>query len=158
MFQNHLFIWILAILLGVLALVALVASTAGAEDREITPINLWLGSVDDVSVQGLGAECIGSQKGLEELWRIWRIAEPLPLIDFDREIALVITGNGSVLYFESISLSNDGNLVMSHVETLDLVPGFRYAIGTVKRAGVKTVNGHEVPANHVHIVSAPGPR
>jgi hypothetical protein len=108
----------------------------------MTTINFWLGSVADESIRERGVDVVTSQKELEDLWKAWGIEEPLPLIDFNLEIALVITGNGSLLQFNSITVSDEGDLVMSHTESVDLVPGFRYALGTVKRAGI---NGKELP-------------
>jgi len=150
MSHNHVIGWMLLVLLAAAALVAFVASSAGGtEEREIATINFWHGSVADESFRDQGVDFLTNQRALEELWLAWGIEEPLPLIDFNTEIALVITGNGSILRFSGVTVSDHGDLVFGRTESLDLVPGFRYALGTVKRAGIRTINGKDMPRHEI---------
>jgi hypothetical protein len=65
-------------------------------------------------------------------------------VNFDKEILIVTTSVGSKL---SVSGKRDdkGDLKVLALGTSDLHSGFRYAIKSVSREGVKTVNGKELP-------------
>lgn len=84
-----------------------------------------------------------SQKGWDKLVKAWGIKDA-PKVDFDKEILIVGTTVGSRLGI-STKLDDKGNLVVSMIATDDLRPGFKYVIQSVSRAGVKTVNGKEMP-------------
>jgi hypothetical protein len=86
---------------------------------------------------------IVSQKGWEKLAKAWGIKEPAK-VDFDKEILVVGTTVGSRLNL-NLKLDDKGDLKVLGVATADLRPGFRYAIKSVSKAGVKTVNGKELP-------------
>jgi len=122
----------------------LCASNVGNSGRELVPTTYWYGSVDNEAVWK-EVNCVTSELTLARLWRDWGITEPMPVIDFNREVALVITGTGSILRFERITLDEFGNVDMSIIQTADLVTGFRYALATVPREGIRSVRGKELP-------------
>ena len=84
-----------------------------------------------------------SQKGWEKLAKAWSIKEPAK-VNFDKEILVVATTVGSKLTL-STKLDDKGDLKILALATRDLRPGFRYAIKSVSKEGVKTVNGKELP-------------
>jgi len=150
---NSRFVLYLSLLLAVVAVIALGTSGAWADNNDVTPSKTWSGSVDDPELLRDAPACIAHQTMLEKLWKVWAIPDPLPKVDFNKEIVLVITGSGSMLQFESIILNDRGDLKVNAMESLDMVPGFRYIIATVSREGVKTVNGKEVPKVAITIAS-----
>ena len=65
-------------------------------------------------------------------------------MDFGKEILVVATTVGSRLNLDT-KLDEKGDLKVLALATRDLRPGFRYAIKSVGKEGVKTVNGKELP-------------
>lgn len=81
---------------------------------------------------------VASQKRWEKLTKDWGI-KGAPKVDFEKNILVVGFTRGSKL---KVSVEVDGtNLKLNAISTRDLVPGFRYEIVSVPRAGLKTVNG-----------------
>jgi hypothetical protein len=126
------------------ALIALFASEARAQKKPLKFTQEWKGSVADEAEQKGAPECITSAKGLEKLWKAWKIEGKVPKVDFDKEIIVIGTTRGSKLKL-SASLDDKGNLTVLGLGTRDLVPGFRYVMATVPREGVKTVNKKDLP-------------
>jgi hypothetical protein len=103
------------------------------------------GSVEDEKLQKEMPEngVVASTKAWEKLAKAWGIKEPAK-VDFEKEILVVATSVGSKLNV-STKLDNKGDLKVLGLGTRDLRPGFRYAIKSVSREGVKTVNGKALP-------------
>ena len=136
----------LSLLVGVAALAAVVlfTSDALAQKTAVKPSKEWTGSVEDEKLAKGAPECITSAKGLEKLWKAWKIADKVPEVDFTKEIVILGTTRGSKLKLGA-ALDEKGNLMVGGLGTLDLAPGFRYVIATVSKEGVKKVNGKELP-------------
>ena len=83
---------------------------------------------------------IVTKKAWEGLLEAWEVPSPFP-VDFDKHFVVVATSQGSTLKLTTALDDNQGNLAVKVVASLDLRPGFRYALKRVDRAGVKTVNG-----------------
>lgn len=126
----------------VLSAAVVFAIPAVAQDKPTVELS---GSLDDATLQKSAPEngVIVSKKKWEELAKAWKLAEPLPKVDFDKEIIVVATTVGSRLNLKPTL--KDGDLKALAIATRDLRPGFRYAIQTFKKEGVKTVNGKELP-------------
>jgi hypothetical protein len=105
----------------------------------------WSGSVDDEKLMKDAPNCIVSEKELQKIWKAWKIEGNVPGIDFKRFIVLVVLSSGSNLQLQSAVLDKKGNLEPHAIATLDFAPGFRYALGTVVKEGVKTVSGKKLP-------------
>jgi uncharacterized lipoprotein YbaY len=136
--------WILG-----LFVLALIASPAmQAEKKTVKTIKEWSGTVDDTALMKEAPGSITSIKELEKLWEAWKISDPMPTVDFAKEIVVVSTTQGSRLRLALVLDDGSGNLMVGGVGTRDLRPGFRYVIGTVSREGVKTVNGKELPGQN----------
>ena len=133
-------------LVGLVAVAAVVlfTSDALAQKNAVKPSKEWTGSVEDESLAKDAPACITSAKGLERLWKAWKIADKVPEVDFTKEIVVVTTTRGSKLRLAA-ALDEKGNLMVGGLGTRDLAPGFRYVIATVSKEGVKTVNGKELP-------------
>ena len=136
----------LSLLVGVAALAAVVlfTSDALAQKTAVKPSKEWPGSVEDEALEKDAPACVTSAKGLEKLWKAWKIADKVPEVDFTKEIVVVTTTRGSKLRLAA-ALDEKGNLMVGGLGTRDLAPGFRYVIATVSKEGVKTVNGKELP-------------
>jgi len=132
----------LSLLVGVAALAAVVlfTSDALAQKTAVKPSKEWTGSVDDEALEKDAPACVTSAKGLEKLWKAWKIADKVPEVDFTKEIVVVTTTRGSKLRLAA-ALDEKGNLMVGGLGTRDLAPGFRYVIATVSKEGVKTDQG-----------------
>ena len=125
-------------------LVALLAPELRAQAKPVPLTNKWTGSVADAALKKDVPEVITSAKALEKVWNAWMVKGKLPKIDFTKEIVLVGTTSGSRLNLSG-RLDDKGDLQIIGLGTADFGPGFRYVLGTVPRAGVKTVNKKELP-------------
>ena len=133
-------------LVGLVAVAAVVlfTSDALAQKNAVKPIKEWTGSVEDEKLAKGAPECITSAKGLEKLWKAWKLPDKAPEVNFTKEIVVLATTEGSKLKLFA-ALDEKGNLRVGGLGTRDLRPGFRYVIATVSKEGVKTVNGKELP-------------
>jgi hypothetical protein len=123
------------------------ASFSLADDKKDPPkltVDL-AGSVDDEKLAKEAPESgvIVSQKAWEKLAAAWGIKDA-PKVDFSKELLTVATTRGSRLTLTP-KTDDKGDLKVLAISTRDLRPGFRYAIKSVSRDGVKTVNGKELP-------------
>jgi hypothetical protein len=135
---------IFLILTMVLAL-ALPLQAETSKGKPVKPVNQWSGSVDDLSLMKMSPEFILSTQEFEKLWQAWKVAGPVPQVDFAKHLVLVDTTRGSILRFGA-TLDKKGNLQIVSMATKDLRPGFRYVIAVVSREEVKTVNGKKLAA------------
>jgi hypothetical protein len=129
---------------GALALTALAVSEAQGQSQPVKLNKEWKGEVADEGQLKTAPEVITSAKGLEKIWKDWKIEGKMPEVDFAKEIVIIGTTSGSRLNL-SARLDQKGDLQVLGIATRDLRPGFRYVIATVSREGVKTVNKKELP-------------
>jgi hypothetical protein len=122
----------------------LTSSAALAQKTAVKPSQEWSGSISDAKLKKDAQPVITSEKDLEKLWKAWKLADKMPKVDFEKEIVVVITGDGSKLRL-AMSLDQKGNLQVLGLGTRDLAEGFRYVIATVPRKDVKTVNAKDLP-------------
>jgi hypothetical protein len=128
---------------SVLILAAIAVPEAAAQKTKVAVVKTWSGSVDDE--KAAQPEVIISAKALETAWKAWKVAADLPKVDFTKEIVVAVYSGGSKLNIAGADLDEKGNLTVLGFGTRDIRPGFRYVLGTVNKAGVKTVNGKELP-------------
>jgi hypothetical protein len=135
----------LSLLAGCLCAFAL-ASAAPADDKKDPPKSTvdLAGSIDDekLSMEMPPSGVVASQKGWEKLAKAWGLKDP-PKVDFSKELLIVATTRGSRLSLDS--KVENGDLEIRATSTRDLRPGFRYAIKSIPREGIKTVRGKELP-------------
>jgi hypothetical protein len=125
-------------------LVAAVATPeALAQKKKVEITKKWSGSVEDE--KAMKPECITSAKGLEAVWKAWKVAGEVPKVDFDKNLVVAVYSSGSRLNMAGANLDDKGNLEVLGFGTRDIRPGFRYVLGVVSREGVKTVNNKELP-------------
>lgn len=129
--------------LAILLAVCFPLQVFSASKRPVTPSQQWSGSVADLSLSKAVPEVIIAEKDLENLWAVWKVPDPVPKVDFSRELVAVLTTQGSKMRL-SATLDEIGNLEVLGVATRDLRPGFRYVVAVLSREGVKTVNSKEL--------------
>jgi hypothetical protein len=130
-------------LLAGLIVAMAVPSQALAQKKKRDITQKWSGSVDDEKAPK--PDCITSAKGLEAIWKAWKIPGDVPKVDFTKNIVVAVYSVGSKLNLAGVNLDGDGNLEALGFGTRDLRPGFRYVLGVVSREGVKTVNKKALP-------------
>jgi hypothetical protein len=133
--------------LGLVALVTLVAVVSGDAWAQKQPVPLrseMSGSVGDDALLKGTPEFITTAAGFEKLWQQWMLKGKTPIVDFKKDLVVIVTSSGSKLSLTP-KLDEKGNLEVLGVGTLDFRPGFRYVLGVVSREGVKTVNGKALP-------------
>jgi hypothetical protein len=133
--------WVVGVV--TLTAVMLITPLAYADKKPVKPTREWKGSVGDEALWKEAPPYITTAEALEKLWNAWKIGDKRPDVDFSKEIVVLSTTRGSKARLFA-SLDEKGNLVVGGMATRDFVPGFRYVIATVSRAGVKTVNGKEL--------------
>ncbi len=133
---------LICVLFGGLVL-TLAVPQAVAQKKKVDVKMKWDGSVDDE--KALKPDAITSEKGLEAVWKAWKVKGDMPKIDFSKEIVVAVYSVGSKLNMAGVNLDDKGNLTVVGFGTRDIRPGFRYVLGTVSRDGVKTVNGKDLP-------------
>jgi hypothetical protein len=120
-----------------------VASQASAEAKKVDITKQWSGSVEDEKL--MKPECITSTKGLEAVWKAWKVQGDVPTVDFTKDMVVAVYSPGSKLSMAGAKLDDNGNLEVLGFGTRDIRPGFRYVLGVVSRQNVKTVNKKDLP-------------
>jgi hypothetical protein len=125
-----------------------IAGLCLADDKPalVKTTNAWQGSIQDKELKSAAPESgvITKAKDFEALVKAWKVADKVPEVDFDTELILVATTSGSKLSL-SATLDDKGDMKTLPIATRDLGTGFRFVIISVPKAGVKTVNGKELP-------------
>jgi hypothetical protein len=85
---------------------------------------------------------ITTQKEWDVIVKDWNVKNPPP-VDFTRDIVVVGTTTADSLTIAPTV--KDGNLTVAVTEGKGTGDGFRYRFVTVRRAGIKTINGRPLP-------------
>lgn len=140
---------------GLLALVAGVGTAADDKPAPVTPTAEWAGAVEAEGLEKIAPPVVTTAEGWGILWKAWKGADAaVPEVDFDDALVVVSTTRGSVLK-ASYRLTPGGDLTVLAAGTRDLRPGFRYALASVPRAGVVSVNGKPLPASEPLVPALP---
>jgi hypothetical protein len=121
-----------------------VAQQKVVQKKQLKPAKMWSGSVEDERLAKDAPSFLTNTKALAKLWKDWKLTDNMPEVDFKKELVVVTTTRGSKLTL-ALTLDERGDLRVGGISTRDLRPGFRYIIATVSNAGVKSVNGKELP-------------
>jgi len=128
-----------------LALVALLVPAALAEKKQVKPAEEIKGSVADADLAKDSPKIVVSDKGLENLWKKWKLTDKMPKVDFEKNIVVIATTVGSRIN-NSFELDTEtGNLSVKGIATSDFGQGFRYVLYVVPKEGVKTIDNKELP-------------
>ena len=80
-----------------LAALAWLTPEALADKKLVQPPKEWTGSVADETLLKDAPECLTGPKGFNKLWNGWKIADPVPEVDFAKQIVVVAVTRGSRL-------------------------------------------------------------
>jgi len=83
----------------------------------------------------------------EKVWKGWRAGEKLPAIDFEKQIAIILTVSGANKIESPEVVINDQGNVRVPIPTSTLLPDdgrIGYKIIIINRSGVVSVNGKSV--------------
>lgn len=121
-------------------------ATMMVADGPIEPLGTWGGVVADERLKGLaeGRSAIVDGDEFAELWKGWREDEPIPQIDFNKELVLVAVADGPNRVAMTPRMGEGGDLKTDAVATLIGGPGFGYQLVRVSRDGIKTINGKAI--------------
>jgi hypothetical protein len=87
---------------------------------------------------------IVTQKEYDRVTRAWNVENP-PKVDFDKELVLVASARSSQMTIEP-KLDETGDLRVNVLTNKDDTAGVtRYALRSVLRNGVRTINGKPIP-------------
>jgi hypothetical protein len=136
---------LVSVALAGLVLSMIAVPEAAAQKKKVEVSKTWNGSVDDEKLMKDAPQAIVSQKGLEAIWKAWKVAGDAPKVDFTKDMVVAVYSRGSKLNLSGANLDDKGNLEVVGFGTRDLRDGFRYVLGAVSRDGVKTINGKELP-------------
>lgn len=116
------------------------------DKEELKAIRSWSGVFRNEADQALSRKApaegfLSTDQEWAALWKAWRGSEPVPAIDFGKEIVLVKTSDGPNQMGVRAFLDKQGNLTTESVQTLMAGPGFGYTILSLARQGIKTIDG-----------------
>ena len=125
-----------------------IASAQGQKGKPVLPTQTWQGQMKDAALMKAAPanNFVANAKDWEALWKAWRGDEKIPAVDFQKELVIVVKVGGPNNCGIVATLEENGNLRVQTQTTLLDGPGFGYQLGTVPRAGLKTINGKDVPA------------
>lgn len=132
----------------VLSAVVLATAAARSEDKPakaVPTIQKWAGIIRDdekLKRQAPVTGHVGDAMQFEKLWKVWRPKEAVPKVDFSKELVLVVTAAGPNQVALSATLDDKGDLKVRSRATLVGGRGFGYALATVRRQGIKSINGN----------------
>lgn len=118
----------------------LAMAAIAAESTQLKPEQTWNGSANDDSKEKTVPKVITDSAKLTEAWKACERTDAVPVVDFKKHLAVVLTTRGSRVN-PRVTLSPEGDLRVLGMETRDFRPGFRYVIELYPREGVKKVNG-----------------
>ena len=117
----------------------------------LEPAARWDGIVEDESRMSLApaTNFVADAASFEKLWKAWRPDEAVPKINFRRALILVAAVQGPNRAMANPQLDDKGEVNFLVASTRRGGPGFGYLMLAVDRAGVRSVNGHKVPATTI---------
>ena len=120
---------------------------SGPQREEPRVLREWSGDVDLKAARKLtpyGA--VDNQADWEQTWKTLRPGEPVPTVDFNRDLVLVhVVGDPNSASISSMTLKPDGNLVVRYMTTAMMYHGdvttTSYLLTRISGRGVRFVNG-----------------
>lgn len=104
----------------------------------------WTGRVSNEAAKAAPATgYVSGPKEWAKLWKEWKIGDKVPVIDFKKEMVLVVTSVGSGIGVDP-ALDEKGDLTNRGASTDDLRPDTGYVVVVVPSKGVKTFNGKAI--------------
>jgi hypothetical protein len=134
-----------AVAVACLVILAALPACARAEGKALKPSKTVGGRIDaDQAKEAPPGGVIVSPKGLEKVWKAWKIKDVMPKVDFAKELVLVALNNCSSLGINP-RLDDKGDLTTNVINTDDIRNDYVFQMVVVSREGVKTVHGKALP-------------
>lgn len=118
-----------------------------AEAKEIKPVKQWTGTIEKALQREAPAQgYIVSEKALVHLWQAWKIKDEMPIVDFEKELVLVITLQTGGYFSKNAEVDDQGDLSVKILTSahLSLDHKYKYVITLIKRDGIKTIHGKAI--------------
>src|SRR5262249_39530186 len=128
--------------------------SASAADRPLKIEEEWKGSRKDVDddayvkdLDGKDEAVITNSKAWAKLWKAWNGDKPLPRVEFEKYLLLVVAAPAAnnVIDITEVVVTEKGDLRYAGGITQAGGPGFVYDICKIKREGIKTFKGNNLP-------------
>ena len=120
-------------------------STSKPAQRDVRVKQTWSGKniSPDLLAAAPASLYIADQTSWSKLWQAWRGSEPLPQVDFARELIVFCTTNTPNTCGIDLSLDSQSDLTITSVSTLigSEAKTFNYQLGLIERAAIKSIGG-----------------
>ena len=118
------------------------------QPKTLTAIKQWAGRSRDADGRRHAPKnsVVDNTPQWAKLWAAWKPGGPLPEVDFRRQLILVGTAPGPNRVFLRGLLDDRGDVKLLVASTKIGGPGFGFAMMSVERKGLKTVNGQPIGA------------
>ncbi len=139
----------LLLAMGALALAALLANAQPAQDISRKPQKVLItGLLDGVGLDKLvpPGNFITTQADFETLWKSWLGKDPLPLVDFKKDLVVVaVTRFGPIKDIVLIDRTGAGAMtIQMALERKAETTGFYTLLAVYPRAGIKSIKGKPI--------------
>ena len=128
--------------------------SATAADKSLKIEQEWKGHRKDVdndaylkNLDGKDEAVITNSKAWTKLWKAWSGDKPVPKVDFEKYMLLVVAAPAAnnVIDITEVVVTEKGDLRYAGGITQAGGPGFVYYICKIKREGIKTFKGKDLP-------------
>jgi hypothetical protein len=127
------------------------ALPALAADKDLEPAKEIKGSLFDNKdlpklKEAPASGVVTDEKEFAKLWGSWRAGDPLPKVDFKKQLVYVVAKEGGFTkIIGGFKLTDQGDLQPFFAFSEAAGPGFIFKMFVLDREGVKTVNGKALP-------------
>ncbi|MFN2240077.1 MAG: hypothetical protein ABR524_11860 [Thermoanaerobaculia bacterium] len=108
--------------------------------RKAVVVRQWKGRLP-LEKGPLGTRHVTDAASLEKIWAMWEIGEPMPRVDFTRQIVLVAIVRSGLVTFMEPMIDDRGDLKRNVVATPDAPSFLSWAVCVIEREGIRSVDG-----------------
>lgn len=111
--------------------------------KNVELLRQWRGKISPENKHQFPA-WVGDQETLETVWARLEVQEPLPRIDFSKQLLLIGVVRSGLVMFKQPVLDDEGDLKRNIVATPDAPPFRSYAVGVIAREGIRSIDGERL--------------
>jgi hypothetical protein len=108
--------------------------------RKAVVVRQWKGRLP-LEKGPLGVGHVTDAASLERIWAVWEIGEPMPKVDFERQIVLVAIVRSGLVMFKEPMIDDRGDLKRNVVATPDAPSFLSWVVCLIERDGIRSVDG-----------------
>jgi hypothetical protein len=108
--------------------------------RKAVVVRQWKGRLP-LEKGPLGARHVTDAASLERIWAVLEIGEPMPKVDFKRQIVLVAIVRSGLVMFKEPMIDDRGDLKRNVVATPDAPSFLSWVVCVIERDGIRSVDG-----------------